>query len=92
MERQTSELWQMLRVLSQLAADNVLAQPTVLFCKLEVPNFLFSHVYVDMVAENKMYQHLKKICKERVRRMKSFWAKNTESKVSGKENPTGNWA
>jgi len=51
---------QMLTILSQLAAENVLTQPSVLFSvgfrnKFQVPNF---QNYSNMTEENLMYQQL----------------------------------
>ena len=62
---------QMLRLLSQLASDNVLAQPSVRFSvgllrtKFQVTNF-YLQVHEGMVEENRMYQELQNICSEKV--------------------------
>jgi len=68
----------MLRVLSQLASDNVFAQPSIFFSvgllrnKLHVPHFVFQ-VYCNTVEQTGMYQLLQKICRK-VCRMNVFWA------------------
>jgi len=62
-----------LRILSHLASDNVLAQPSVHFSvgllrtKFQVPNF---PVYGNMVNKKIMYQYLRKVCREKVCRTK----------------------
>jgi len=65
MEHQTSKLRQVLRVLGQLASDNVHTLPIMRFSvglstTFQVPNFLFSCLlYCNMVEENS-YQSYRK--------------------------------
>jgi len=60
----------MLRVLSQLVSDNVLAHPSVhIFSWVLKTNFkwqiFYFLVYGKMVEENILYQQLQKICREK---------------------------
>jgi len=61
MERQT-------RVLSQLASENILTQPVrLLGTKFQsLYQIVYFQVYGNLVEENMMYQHLQKICSEKV--------------------------
>ena len=65
------------KVLSQLGFGNVLAQSSVLFLSYQKPNFKYQILCLqassNLVEENIMYQHLKSICREKVRRIKFFW-------------------
>jgi len=78
MEWQTSELrGRCPRILSELASDNVLAQPSVLRllgAKFQVQTFYFQ-VYGNMVEETIMYHKLQTIRREKAGRMKIFRAK-----------------
>jgi len=64
------------KVLSQLGFGDVLAQSSVLFLIYQKPNFKFQIFCLqasgNLVEENIMYQHLKSICRGKVRHIKVF--------------------
>ena len=74
-EWKISEVWgRCSRISSQLASNNVLPQPSVLFSvglrtKLQVPNF---QVYGDTADENIMNQQPQKIWREKVCRINAY--------------------
>jgi len=64
------------KVLSQLGFGNVLAQSSVLFLSYQKPNFKCQIFCLqasgNLVEDNIIYQHLKSICRGKVRRIKVF--------------------